>query len=503
MDSRSKTIAKNTIYLYIRTALMMLISLYTSRVILIALGETDFGIYNLVGGIVVLFSFINNSLVAATQRFLNYEIGLKNETGVTRVFSIAIVAHILVAIIIVLLAETVGEWLMREKVNIPPEKRGAAMIVYQISILTTVFSIIKCPFNASIIAYEKMSFFAWISIVESLLKLAVALIIKLDKGERLLTYAWLILGISVMITVLYWAYCHINLKSIKFRFISDFQLLKELLMFSIWNLLGNAANMVVNQGLGIIMNIFYGVLVNTAIGISNQLNAVTSSFVSNFQTAFMPQITKSYASKDNVYLNNLIIKATLISFLLTYILSVPLYSNCEYILSLWLGVVPQFSVEFTRIIILCTVVEAISGPLWMAVHATGKIRNYQIIVSVILLSSIAICYLICKLDLGAPLAYFSKVIVLLSATTFRLVYLCKVINFKFNQYLRTVIFRGIILILIAGVIICASDYIHNPIVKLICDICSILITSIMFGLPKEYKKYCIDMAYAKLRNGRS
>ena len=500
MDSRSKTIAKNTLYLYIRTAITMLISLYTSRVILNALGETDFGIYNLVGGVVVLFSFINTALVASTQRFLNFEIGSKNEEGVGHVFSISIVAHLIVAVIIVFLAETIGLWLMENKVNIPLEKKGIAMIVYQLSIVTTVSSIIRCPYNASIIAYEKMSFFAWISIVEAIFKLLVALIIEYDKKDRLLAYAILMLGISIIITIIYWAYCQKKLEEIRFRLVKDYKLLKEMLLFSIWNLLGNAANVGVNQGLGIILNIFYGVLVNTAIGISNQISALASAFVSNFQTAFMPQITKSYASGDSTYLNTLIIKSSIISFLLVYIISIPLYSSCGFVLKIWLGMVPEYSVEFTRVILLCTMIEALSGPLWMAVHATGNIKTYQIVISITLLSSLGLCYLVCLSNLGAVIGYLTKAIILLAAMFFRLLYLTQALKYNLRTYLQDVVKKAIILIILGIIVIQFTTLIPNEPISLIVVIIMTLLISIFIGLSSIERKKIYDFVIHKIEN---
>lgn len=448
---------------------MMLISLYTSRVILRALGETDFGIYNVVGGVIVLFTFINRAMTASTQRYLNYSMGKGQSSNLSHVFSQALIAHSFIAILIVILGETVGLWIVETKLNIPPDRVTAAHWVYQLSIITSVLSIMRCPYNASIIAYEKMSFYAWVSIIESILKLGVALLIQIEVSDRLITYALLLTAVSFVITILYYAYCIRSFSAIRFKYKRDNKLLKEMSLFSTWSLLGNAANVGVNQGASIILNIFFGVIINASMGIANQINAVAGSFVSNFQTAFMPQITKSYASKDYNYLRNLILNSSRYSYLLLFIVSVPIYFNCEYILEIWLENVPPYTAGLTRVIIISMMFNALSGPLWMAVHAKGQIRNYQICISAITISILLAMYLAAKAECGPVMVFATQIGLLFVLFLYRLFYLNTVIKISVLQWINNVIWRIFVITLLIYSLSFLTKYLPHPLLRLLVD----------------------------------
>lgn len=430
----------------------MLISLYASRVILHGLGNTDFGVYNLVGGIVVLFSFLNTSMTASTQRFINFSLGRKEEGKVTQVFTFAFISHVVISIVIVLLAETIGLWFVTNKLNIPADRHNAAFWVYQISILSTIFSVLRCPFNASIIAYEKMSFFAWISIIEAGLRLGIALMILVLPDHRLIFYAIALCASALIITGVYWQYTYRKLPSIRFKYTKDNSLFKEMLSFSGWSVFGNAANVAMTQGVSIILNIFYGVIVNAAMGIANQINGLAGAFVSNFQTAFMPQISQSYASGDTSYFNNLIFRSSKYSFFLAFVISYPVFFNCDFILDIWLGSYPEYTSALTRVVIICSVIEALNGPLWMAAHARGDIRNYQIIVSLVYFMTAIFCYMLAKIGEPAPIAFSAKIAILGIMFTYRLWYIKKYFTFDLVQFIKNVILR-IILVSILGVLI--------------------------------------------------
>ncbi len=500
MENRSKRIARNTVFLYFRTVIIMLVSLYTSRVILQALGEDDFGIYNVVGGIIVLFTFINGSMTTATQRYLICSLGKGDSNYISHVFSQAMTAHIIIAIIIVFLGETIGLWIVENKLNIPAGREHAAFVVYQFSILTSVLGILRCPYNASIIAYEDMSFYALICIIESVLKLIIAFLIKTDSSDRLILYALLLFAVSLIITLLCYFFCSKKFKYIRFRYHKDIRLLKEMTLFATWSLLGNASTVCVNQGAAVIMNIFYGVVVNTSLGIANQINAVTGSFVSNFQTAFMPQITKSIASNDCNYLKDLILRTSKYSFLLLFVVSLPIFINCEYILELWLGKVPTYTAGLVRVIILCTIFDALSGPLWMSAHAKGDIRNYQFCVSVISLSNLLLIYLAAKAGYSPIVVFETKIVILGLIYIYRLFYLNNVIVIQIAQWFKIVYSRIIVLLLLASIVYLFTSYILFPFLRLIVDFVFGILLVYFVGLRSNERVKTMAFIKAKLHS---
>lgn len=480
---RNKRIAKNTLYLYFRTVIVMGISLYTSRVILKALGETDFGIYNLVGSAVVLFTFVNSAMTSSTQRYLNVAIGQKISANITKVFSSSILIHGLIVIIFLVLAETVGVWFVTTKLNIPHERENAAFWVYQITILTTCLNTIRCPYNAAIIAYERMDYFAKISIVESSLKLAISFIILLSPIDRLVFYAVLLFLANLLITVWCKVFCDKNFTAIRITKGTDRTTIKSMADFSVWSLLGSGSLMASNQGISMMLNISFGVIVNAALGIAYQVNTAASTLVSNFQTAFMPQITKSYAANESTYLNKLIYLTSRYSFLLCFVVSYPIFFNCEAILKFWLSSYPEYTVGLVRVIIITVVFDALGGPLWMAAHAKGDIRNYQITVSSLLLLMLVFCYGAVRMGYSPVIAYGSRILVLVVLYAYRLLYTKMVIGLSISQYIKKVILRcGFILLAsipFAYLIIQAS---MHSILKIFVELSTAILLILFIGL---------------------
>lgn len=394
--TNNKAIAKNTIYLYIRMLLTMIVQLYTSRIVLNVLGVEDYGIYNIVGGIVVLFSFINNSLASVTQRFLNFELGRGEIEQTQRVFSMALSIHIGVSIVVILLAETIGLWFLNTQMNIPVERIAAANWVYQFSILTICVSFVQVPYYASVVAYERMSYFAGIAIVEVILKLLIVFLLVYIGFDKLKLYSILTFSVSVVILACYKYYCNNHIAISKYKFFWNKNMFIQLLGFSGWMLLGAAAGIGGTQGVNILLNIFYGVTVNAAIGISNQVNAAVNQFVSNFQTAFMPQIIKLFAAGDKNQLYKLIERSSRFSFLLLFALASPLMLNMDFILHVWLKNVPEYASSFCILILIYSLVEAISKPVGFVIHATGKVKYYNIVMSVALSMNIVFSFLFLK-----------------------------------------------------------------------------------------------------------
>ena len=435
-SENTRRIAKNTVMLYIRMLLIMAVTLYTSRVVLNVLGVEDFGIYNVVGGIVVMFSFLNGAMATSTQRFLSFSLGKNDQEQVARVFSMSMTTHISIALIVLLLAETFGLWIFYRYLNIPPERMGAAQWVYQLSVLTFCISIIRVPYNAGIIAYERMSFYAYISIVEVCLKLGMVILLQYLGSDKLILYALLTTGI---VTFIYKLYCCKTFSVCRYHYFWDKHLYKELISFSGWSLFGSAANVGVQQGINILLNVFFGVVTNAALGIANQVSSAVSQLVGNFQTAFNPALVKSYASGDYSYFVRLIFQTSRFSYFLLFIIALPLYLCMPFVLKVWLDIVPEYTVVFCRWMLVFVLIDAVSAPLWISVQAIGKIRSYQLLMSALIFLNIPLSWLL--LRLGKDAEWVMQVRVGINLLTFicRIIYLQKRKVISSYLYLREVI----------------------------------------------------------------
>ena len=466
-SENNKRIAKNTLFLYMRMLLIMGVTLYTSRVVLRVLGVEDFGIYNVVGGIVVLFTFVNNAMVTSTQRFLNYELGRGDLEATRRVFSASVTIHLGIALLTFVLAETVGLWFLERYIQYPADREWAVRLTYQFTILSTCVNIIRTPYNAAIIAHERMSFYAYISVIEVALRLLIVYLLALASCDRLIFYAFLMFVVLVLVAACYYLYCRRSFAVCLYRFFWDKGLYRALLGFSGWSLFGGVANMGASQGLNILLNLFFGVTVNAAMGIANQVQAAVYSFVGNFQTAFNPQIVKSYASGDRSYFIDLIMRTSKYSYFLLFTISLPLYICCEEVLSLWLGEVPAYTVSFCRLMILFSLLDALQGPLWVSVQATGKIRNYQILMSVMILSNLPLSYLFLRMGYVPEVVLAIRCLLNLLILFVRLWYLRHLYDFSVWRYLREVAGRIVCVTIVSfGMISCLSMDVL-PVVKIL------------------------------------
>lgn len=439
--ANNKRIAKNTLYLYFRMLLTMGVSLYTSRIVLNTLGVEDFGIYNIVGGVVILFSFINNSLSSATQRFLNFELGRGDVLETKHIFSMSLTIHVCVALFVVLLAETVGLWFLNTQMNIPSERMVAANWVYQFSILTVCMSFVQVPYYASVVAYEKMSFFAYIAIIEVMLKLLIVVLLVYAGFDKLRLYSVLTFLVTVAVFTCYKYYCNSKIDISRYRYFWDKILFSKLLSFSGWMFFGAAAGVSATQGVNILLNIFYGVTVNAAMGISNQVNSAVNQFVSNFQTAFMPQITKLYAIGDMEHLRKLIDQSSRFSFLLLFALACPLMLNIDFVLKLWLNIVPKYSPTFCVLILTYSLIEVLSKPVGLAIHATGKVKYYNIVMSIALLMNIVFSFIFLELGFLPDVVLVINVCVGILCFAIRLLFARYYKVLKIHEYIRNVVFR--------------------------------------------------------------
>lgn len=395
--SKTKRIAKNTIVLYIRTIVILFITLYTSRIVLKALGFEDYGLYNVIGGVVTLISFLRSSLAESTQRFLSFEMGRGNYDDLKKTFSVCLTTHIVIAIIVLLIAETIGLWFLNSQINIPEGREVAANWVYQFSVVSLCISIISVPYSADIISHEQMKFFAYLGIFDAVLKLIFSIAVARASSDRLILYGFLMMLVPVSTLFINWVYCHRRHPETHFIFYWDKSLFKKIFSFSGWTLWGQLAIIGSNQGTGILVNIFHSVLANTALGIGHQVNHAVTGLISNFQTAFKPQITKSYAAGDFQYMNSLTNYAAKISFYLFFIVSLPIVLNIDFVLDLWLENVPEYASIFCIIFVIASACNAMSAPLYMNIFSTGRITHYQIAMSVAYLSELAVLYLLFKL----------------------------------------------------------------------------------------------------------
>lgn len=448
----NKRIAKNTLLLYFRMLLTMVVSLYTSRVVLNALGVEDYGIYNVVGGVVAMFSVLSGSLSAAISRFITFELGRNDMEKLKRVFSSAVTIQIGLALIIILLAETLGLWFLNEKMNIPLERMTAANWVFQFSILTFTINLVSVPYNAAIIAHEKMSAFAYISILEVFGKLIVAYIITISLIDKLVFYGLLLMLIAMVVRFVYGCYCKKHFEECKYRFVYDKLLFKEMFSFAGWNFIGASSDIFRNQGTDILINLFFGPVVNASRGISVQVSHAVSSFATNFITALKPQITKNYALGNMDYMLTLVYKGAKFSFFIMLLIVVPIYATTPYLLNLWLGQVPDHSVNFVRLILLFTMNETMAGPLITAMLATGKIRNYQLIVGGSQLLNLPISYICLKIGLMVESVFVVAIMVSCLGMLLRLYMLRNMIGLSMSYFLRHVYFLSILVLFLSMIV---------------------------------------------------
>lgn len=392
----NKRIARNTLLLYFRMLLIMGVSLYTSRVVLAALGEVDYGIYNVVGGVVVMFTMISAPLSSSVSRFLNYELGRGCLAQLQKVFSTSVNIQIIISGIVFIIAETAGVWFLNSHMNIPENRMTAANWVLQCSIVTFVINLLSVPYNAAIIAHERMNIYAYISIIEALLKLGVVYMLVISPWERLELYAVLLVVVALGVQSIYAIYCRRHFESCRWSRHIDRGLMREMLGFSGWSFIGATAGVLRDQGVNIVINIFCGPVVNAARGIAMQVNTAINSFVQNFLVALNPQITKSYATDDMKYMFSLLYRGGRFSYYLLLILSLPIIVNASFILNLWLEEVPPYTVIFVQLILLLAMSESVSLPLITAMLATGNIRKYQIVVGSINLLNLPVSYAVLK-----------------------------------------------------------------------------------------------------------
>lgn len=490
----NKRIAKNTILLYIRMLFMMSVSLYTSRVVLNVLGVEDFGIYNVVGGIVAMFGFLNSAMSSSTQRYITFELGKKNFNQLSKVFNTSVSIHASISIIIFILAETIGLWFLYNKMTIPPERMDAALWVYQGAIASTIVLIMSVPYNATIIAHEKMGAFAYISVLEVTLKLLIVYLLLIGNFDKLKLYSVLMFCIQFIIRLIYGRFCKRHFPETKFQLYKDWVLFKNMLTFAGWNLWGNCAAIAFTQGVNILLNIFFGPIVNAARGIAVQVQNAVTQFSFNFQTALNPQITKSYATGNYSYMHKLIFKSSKFTFFLLLFLSLPIQLETETILAIWLKDVPEYTVNFIRLILCITMIDATANPLMISAAATGKVKLYQSIIGGVLLTILPISYIALKLGGSPESVYIVHLSICITAFTIRLFIIRPMIQLKIYQYIKEVVIRIFIVSIIALILPLTIKYFLSDSIEsflLVCITCVVSVsTSIYYwGFDQNEKQF--------------
>lgn len=490
--------------LYVRMLLTMAVSLYTSRVVLKVLGVEDFGIYNVVGGIVAMFSVISGSLSSAISRFITYELGKGNQRNLQKIFSSAVSIQLCLSLFIILLAESVGIWFLNNKMSIPINRIEAANWVFQLSLLTFIINLVSVPYNASIIAHEKMSAFAYISILETTGRLAVAYFILISPIDKLIFYSILMCTVALIIRFTYGFYCKKHFTECVYIFTWDKQLLKQMFNFAGWNFIGASSSVLRDQGGNIVINLFCGPTANAARGIAFQVHTAVQAFVTNFMTALNPQITKSYASGNNEYMMSLIFQGARFSFYLLLVISLPVLMSTQYILQIWLENIPEHTILFVKLVLIFAMSESISQSLITAQLATGRIRNYQIIVGGLQMLNLPISYVGLRFGLIPETVMIVAIIISQCCLAARLYMLKGMIGISVRQYLMKV-YSNVIKVSITSTIlpIILSHYTPKSItgfILLSCATITCTLTSIYYVGCNRKERQFIQTKITNIKN---
>lgn len=493
MNTKNEKILKNTIALYLRLILITLVSLYTSRIVLRSLGVEDFGLYNVVGGIVTLCSFLMSSMANSTQRFFSYEMGRSDLHALSRVFSMSITTHIIIIGFVLLLAETIGLWFLNSQIQIPDGREFAANCIYQFSIIILCIGVLTIPYTALVISHEDMNVFAVIGIVEAILKLIIAVAICISPIDKMVFYGLLLVSVSIFSFISYYIICRKRYKESIYHLFYDKKIFKQIFSFSTWSMFGQFAIIGANQGTNILVNMFYSVTANAAMGIAAQVNSAISSLAGNIQTAFKPPITKSLAAKNFCYFNTLVYYSTKIAFYILFVVALPLMLNIDVVLKIWLGTVPQYTSEFCVLFIIASLFNTLGAAPGNSVEATGRIKSYQIVISFAFLSDVFVVYLLYKFGYPVVSGMVVKAMLNFVVVFIRIFFAKKEIeSFSAMKYIKEVLLRilfSVILILIPVIpLIRFFDVLY---IRLFITLLSILLTccsAYFIGLNKIEKE---------------
>ncbi len=507
--SSNKTIAKNTLFLYFRMMLTMCVGLYTSRLVLETLGVVDYGIYGLVGGIVSMFAFLNSAMSSSTQRYLSFDIGKKDWGKLQKTFNATLNIHIGIAIVIFILAETIGLWFVNYKLDIPAERMYAVNWVYQFSIFTFIINVIQVPYNALLFAREHMSVYAYVSILETVLKLGIVLyLVQATHTDQLILYAILTFVVAFVIQTIYKLYCKKCFKESVYKFHWDKTYYKELMSYSGWNLFSAVSDISRRQGSNIILNLFYGPAVNAAYVLSESIYGIVSSFVNSVQTAFNPQIVKSYSNNQKTQTLHLVYTSSKFTFFSMLIIITPLIINVKYIINLWLGAenIPNYTTDFISLGLMSALLINMSNPMSMAVSATGKIRNFELINSSLKFIQILIVWFVLKVADEPKLMYYVFIIMAIVILFFKLIYIKIVYQTNLKSFLYQILRMVFVTITVVIMIYLFKDFLienNNFILLLFKSLfisVIVLLLSFMIGVSKNEKKMVYTLLFNKIKN---
>lgn len=504
--TNNKRIAKNAMALYFRMIVTLLIGLFTARIVLNALGVVDYGIYNVVGGFVAMFSLVSSSLVSSVGRSLTFELGTGNKEKLKRTFSTSVLVLIGMSVILVVLLEGIGIWYLNNKMVIPVERLSAAHWCFQLSILTFILGLVNTPYSASIISHERMDIYAYFTILDSVFKLIICYAIVHSPIDRLVMYASLLCFINVVNQIIYVVFCKRHFEECRFKWIFDRKLFREMFSFAGWNFIGCSAAVLRTQGATLLLNWAGGPAVNAANGIANRICDIVNGFVTNFTQAFNPQITKRYAAAEYESLMKLLIYGSKYSYYLLFLLALPIMFNAHFILKLWLGIVPDYTVAFARLIIIFMLAEAVSRPIITAKNATGRIRNYQIIVGGILLLMLPLSYIGLKLGMSVEVVPFCNALTAVFAVFARMYMLRGDFpEWSSRLFIHKVLINVIVVSLVASIlplvsyIYIESEWINFIVTSLLCVICTSL--SILYiGCEKQERETILVKSKKVFRN---
>lgn len=480
--------------------LSTLISLYTSRVVLQALGVTDFGIYNVVSGFVTMLAFVNGSLVAATRRYLTIALATDSEENQKQVFSSSFYLHLFVALLITIFAVTFGYWFIENRMVIPSGQIQSAKAIFTYSLFPIIALCITVPHNAIVIAHEKMGAFASLSLIEVFLKLGVAILIAKMDNNRLVTYALLVNLIAVFVRLLYVLYSHYAFSTVSYRMPRSLSLIKKMVSFSGWNLYSAMSQSIYQQGLNILLNIFYGPIVNAANAIAVQVQGLASIVATNFQQAVNPQITKTYATGDMGRLQSLVYKGTKFSYILVFCVTFPILIETDYVLQLWLGEYPKYTSDFVRFALLLVLSDIITNPLTTAILATGDIFYYKLIEGTIRLIIVGVVYIGLKLGLSPVGVYIVNLIIVILLYLIKYIIVSSKLRLNNLLYCKNVFLPITIFTLMSVLIFYLFFPMFNlsPILNIVIAVFSVIISILLFGLSKSEKEFIVQIIKTKI-----
>lgn len=503
ISSSNKRIAKNTVLLYFRTLFILVVTLFTSRVVLNTLGVENYGIYNVVGGVIAMFTVISGALSSSISRFITFELGKGVKDRLNVVFCTSVNIQLFMALVILLLGETIGLWFLNTHMNIPETRMVAANWVYQCSLLSFCINLISSPYNASIIAHEHMKAFAYISIVEAVLKLGVCYLLILSPADKLITYAILIVVVSLIVRLVYGIYCGRTFEECKYHFVYDKDTFRKMGGFAGWSFLSNGAYIFNTQGVNILINLFFGVTFNAARGIATQVENAVLQFVNNFSMALNPQIIKNYATGQLEDMYKLVCRGSRISFYLLFLLALPIMFETNSILTLWLKIVPDYSVIFLRLAFIGVLIDRLGGTATTACMATGTIKGYTIVISIVGCLVFPLTYIAFKLGLPAQSTYYAYIIIYIGVNVARLIMLKRLTGFPIALFVKDVLIPlfkvTIVSLILPSLIICLMP--ENILRMIITIIVTMLASSVVIyflGLDYNERKTISKIIVNKL-----